>query len=106
MCPDREPGEPIVCDLGRSISSQTLRRTALRLLGAFALLACWQAPLHAQSAEEIAKRIVTGGDAFRWAGAQSRVRMVLIEGDGKKKERTMEVIGRQKDGKYQSLVRF
>jgi hypothetical protein len=94
-----------VCDLGRSISSQVSRHTPLRLLGALALLASFQAPAHAQSAEEIAKRMVSG-DAFRWDGAQSRVRMVLIEADGKKKERAMDVIGRKKDGRFQSLVRF
>jgi hypothetical protein len=58
------------------------------------------------SAKEIAKRIVNSGDAFRWDGAQSRVRMVLIAADGKRKERSMDVIARRKDGAFQSLVRF
>jgi uncharacterized protein len=58
------------------------------------------------SANEIAQRVVNGSDAFRWDGGQSRVRMVLIEADGKRKERSMDVVARRKSGMFQSLVRF
>ena len=58
------------------------------------------------SASEIAKRVVNGGEAFRWDGGQSRVRMVLIEADGKRKERSMDIVARNKGGSFQSLVRF
>jgi len=73
---------------------------------AAALLSVYSVAAAAEpSADEIAKRIV-GGEAFRWDGGQSRVRMVLIEADGKKKERSMDVIGRQKEGRFQTLLRF
>ena len=45
-------------------------------------------------------------DAFSWEGAEARVRMVLVEKDGARKERTMEVIGRRNNGLLQSMLRF
>jgi len=81
-------------------------RAALRwvpLLGVSLLLG---GQAHAElTADQIADKMVRT-DAFTWEGAQTRVRMLLIESDGKKKERTMDVIGRNKDGQFQSLVRF
>jgi hypothetical protein len=65
--------------------------------------------VHAQgkelTAQEIADRAVRP-DTNNWAGAKTRVRMVLSEEGGKTKERSMEIVGRKKDGRYQSLVRF
>ena len=101
-------------DHGRSNSSSSAPRVSKgrsfvrgALACAAALLSVYSAAAadDAPSAEQIAKRIVSG-DAFRWDGGQSRVRMVLIEADGKKKERAMDVIGRQKDGRFQTVLRF
>lgn len=58
------------------------------------------------SANELAQRVINSSDAFRWEGGQSRVRMVLIEPDGTRKERSMQVIARRSNGTTQSLVRF
>jgi hypothetical protein len=57
------------------------------------------------TAQEIADRAVRP-DTNNWAGAKTRMRMVLSEEGGKTKERSMEIVGRKKDGRYQSLVRF
>ena len=57
------------------------------------------------TAAQIAERAVRP-DALNWVGARARVRMVLTESAGKSRERSMEIIGREKDGHYQSLVRF
>ena len=59
----------------------------------------------ALTAAQIAERALSS-NAFRWTDARTRVRMVLTTKDGKRSERTLEVIGRKKDGRYQSLVRF
>lgn len=56
------------------------------------------------TAQQIADKVVRA-DTSNWVGAKTRVRMVLTE-DGKTKERSMEITGRKKDGRYQSLVRF
>jgi hypothetical protein len=58
-----------------------------------------------QSADAIAAKIVRT-DAFAWAGARTHMRMVLIDAGGDKRERAMDVIGRRKDGQFQTLVRF
>lgn len=57
------------------------------------------------SAREIADRAVRP-DALNWSGGRARVRMVLTDADGKSRERSLEIMGRRKDGEYQSLVRF
>lgn len=57
------------------------------------------------TADEIARRMVRG-DAFAWEGAKSKVRMVLLSKDGKRKERAMEIVGRRSDGLFQTVVRF
>lgn len=57
------------------------------------------------SADEIAKRTLRA-DAFSWEGARTRLKMVLIAKDGKRKERAMEVVARRQGGQLQSLVRF
>lgn len=57
------------------------------------------------TAQEIADRAVRP-DTNSWTGAKTRMRMVLSEEGGKTKERSMEIVGRKKDGRYQSLVRF
>jgi hypothetical protein len=53
---------------------------------------------------QIAERAVRP-DALNWVGGRARVRMVLTDSTGKARERAMEVTGRKKDGRYQSLVR-
>jgi hypothetical protein len=57
------------------------------------------------TAEQIAERTVRP-DALTWTGGRARVRMVLTDSDGKSHERAMEITGREKDGLYESLVRF
>ena len=57
------------------------------------------------SADDIAAKIVRS-DAFSWEGARTKVRMVLVEAGGDKKERVMDVMGRRKEGLFQTLVRF
>lgn len=59
----------------------------------------------ALTAAQIAERTVRP-DALNWAGGRARVRMVLTDSAGKSRERSMEITGREKDGFYQSLVRF
>jgi hypothetical protein len=80
-----------------------------------ALFAAWliASPLaHAgapePTADEIASRMVRG-DAFSWEGARTRVRMLLLDDSSKPAdghERTMDIIGRRKDGLFQTMVRF
>ena len=57
------------------------------------------------SAREIAERVVRP-DALGWGGGRARVRMVLTDSAGKARERVMDVMGRKKDGKFQSIMRF
>jgi hypothetical protein len=57
------------------------------------------------SADDIAKKIVDDG-GFNWDGAESRIRMVLVDPSGDKRERVMDVIGRRHDGSFESVVRF
>jgi hypothetical protein len=57
------------------------------------------------TAEQIAERTVRP-DALNWSGGRARVRMVLTDSEGKSRERGMEIIGREKGGLYESLVRF
>jgi hypothetical protein len=57
------------------------------------------------SADEIARRTLRA-DAFSWEGARTRLKMVLIDKDGKRKERAMEVVARRQNGLLSSLMRF
>lgn len=57
------------------------------------------------TAAQIAERAVRP-DALNWKGGRARVRMVLTNSEGKTRSREMEVLGRERDGLYQSLVRF
>jgi hypothetical protein len=57
------------------------------------------------TADQIAAKVVRS-DTFSWEGARTRVRMVLIDANGGKQERAMDVIGRRTQGLFQSLVRF
>ena len=57
------------------------------------------------TADDIAARMIRG-DAFAWEGARARVRMALTDKDGKKQERSMEILGRRDEGLFQTLVRF
>jgi hypothetical protein len=59
----------------------------------------------ALSADAIAAKVVRS-DAFSWEGARTKVRMVLIEAGGEKRERAMEVVGRRSQGLAQTRVRF
>jgi outer membrane lipoprotein-sorting protein len=59
----------------------------------------------ALSAEEIAGRIVRG-NGFSWEGAKTKLRMIVAEPNGDKKEREMEVLGRRHDGRLQTKVTF
>jgi hypothetical protein len=57
------------------------------------------------SADEIARRTLRA-DAFAWEGAKTRVRMFLLGKDGKRQERSMEVVARRDKGLLQTRVRF
>ena len=57
------------------------------------------------SADEIARRTLRA-DAFAWEGAKTRVRMVLSSPDGKRLERSIEVLARRDKGLLQTMVRF
>lgn len=57
------------------------------------------------TAQQIADRVVRA-DTSNWAGARTRVRMTLSEGNVTKQERSMEFIGRKKGGKYQGRLTF
>jgi hypothetical protein len=95
--------ECIVGELKRSETGVKLLMAA----GLLALSGLAGARAHADNLtpDQIAERMVRT-DAFSWEGARTRVRMNLIEPNGKTKERAMDVIGRRKDGLFQSLVRF
>lgn len=57
------------------------------------------------TADDVAGR-TSRADVFGWSGAKTRVRMVLVAADGKRQERSMEVLARIKDGLTQTMVRF
>jgi hypothetical protein len=59
----------------------------------------------APTADEIASR-TSRADIFGWDGAKTRVRMVLVSTDGKRQERSMEVLSRLQEGLTQTMVRF
>ena len=57
------------------------------------------------TADQIADKTLRA-DAFKWEGAKTRVRMVLLAKDGKRQERSMEVTARRDKGLLQTTVRF
>jgi hypothetical protein len=57
------------------------------------------------TADQIAAKVVRS-DTFSWEGARTRVRMLLVDANGGKQERAMDVIGRRTKGLFESLVRF
>jgi hypothetical protein len=57
------------------------------------------------TADQIAERVVRP-DALNWSGGRTRVRMALTGPDGTRREHSLEITGRRKDGHYQSVVRF
>lgn len=57
------------------------------------------------SADEIARKALRA-DSWSWEGARARLKMILIEPDGRRKERAMEVTARRAGALLQSLVRF
>jgi len=57
------------------------------------------------SADEIARRTLRA-DSWNWEGARTRLKMILVEADGRRKERAMEVTARRAGTLLQSLVRF
>lgn len=54
---------------------------------------------------DIAAKIVKDS-GFRWEGAKTRLKMVLIDKGGAKKVRLLEVLGRRDDGRLETIVRF
>jgi uncharacterized protein len=99
-----------VNDLANSASMPGRRSRALTHVALLTVLASgvhlFASAQGSPSASEIAQRIVNTSDAFRWEGGQSRVRMVLVEAGGARKERAMDVLARRANGSFQSLVRF
>jgi hypothetical protein len=82
---------------------------ALVLSGLAFEASLWASPVQAGSdnlsADEIAHRTLRT-DAFTWEGAKTRLRMVLLGKDGKRQERSMEVVARRDKGLLQTMVRF
>ena len=74
---------------------------SISLFGALALPSFAEA----QSADQIMQKALNI-DPFGWDEAETRVRMVLKDRKGKKKERLMENLRRRKDNQLQSVVRF
>jgi hypothetical protein len=71
-----------------------------------ALLLSLATPAHADpTANDIAARLVRG-NGFSWEGARTRLRMVLIETNGQRSERTLEVVGRRRQGLLETKVSF
>jgi len=75
------------------------------LLAAFILMLAPIARAEDLTADQIAAKIVRG-NGFTWEGAKTKLRMTLIEANGSKSERSMEVVGRRHDGLLESKVRF
>jgi hypothetical protein len=92
------------CRLGRSSHNfSAALGVSLACLALAAPLA--RADDSALTADQIAAKVVRT-DAFSWEGARTRVRMVLVDANGGKQERAMDVTGRRTQGLFQSLVRF
>jgi hypothetical protein len=80
-------------------------RVLLLLSAALTVLSVAHADDSALSADDIAAKIVRS-DTFAWDGARSKVRMVLIDANGAKRERAMDVIGRRSKGLFETVVHF
>ncbi|MBN1653964.1 MAG: outer membrane lipoprotein-sorting protein [Deltaproteobacteria bacterium] len=57
------------------------------------------------TAEDIVGKMLRN-DAFKWEGAKTRLRMVLLDRSGERQERLMMIIGRRHQGLLQTMVRF
>jgi hypothetical protein len=57
------------------------------------------------TADDIARKILRV-DASGWEGAKTRIRMVVTEKSGSKREQVMEILGRRHQGLLQTVVRF
>jgi len=92
--------------LGR-LSRSLVACAAMASAGAFATVSAYAPPVAAEelSADDIAQRIVRG-NGFTWEGAKTKLRMIVSEPNGEKKEREMEVLGRRHDGRLETKVTF
>ncbi len=81
------------------------RRFAVVSMALAAALVALPAFAGGPSAEHIAKSILVS-NGFSWEGAKTRMKMVLIEKGGKKRERAMVIVGRRHQGRLQTVVRF
>ncbi|HVU01832.1 MAG TPA: outer membrane lipoprotein-sorting protein [Polyangiaceae bacterium] len=70
-------------------------------------LALFAVAAHAEdlTADQIAAKMIRG-NGFTWEGARTKLRMTLVEANGAKTERSLEVLGRRKNGKLESKVEF
>lgn len=59
----------------------------------------------APGADEIVRRTLRA-DSWSWEGARTRLTMILVEADGRRKQRVMEVTARRAGKLLQSVVRF
>ncbi len=84
--------------------SRTSARFLLSLLFCLLLVSVSRAD-DGLTADQIAAHIVQG-NGFTWEGAETRLRMTLIDRNGGTSERSMTVLGRRKDGLLESKVRF
>lgn len=57
------------------------------------------------SATDIAKSILES-NGFSWDGAKTKMKMILVEKKGSKRERSMVIMGRRHKGRLQTVVRF
>src|SRR5687767_10794164 len=66
------------------------------------------APAHAEelTGEQIAKKMLPTGVFENDVAGQTKLKMVLVDKDGKETERAVDVLTRRKDGLVQSVVRF
>lgn len=97
---------PVTNPTGHNMLESTpivVRIAKLSLL-AYCLLAL-PARADGPTVEDISRRMVRA-DAFSWDGAKARIRMVLTDKDGTRKEKTMDVLGRRSDGLLQTMIRF
>lgn len=92
----------------RRLSTSLVALAALASGGAFAAVIAYAPAVAAEdalSADDIAQRIVRG-NGFTWEGAKTKLRMIVSEANGEKKEREMEVLGRRHDGRLETKVTF
>lgn len=75
------------------------------LVGALLFAASPSAYAEDLSADQIAAKIIRG-NGITWEGAHTRLRMVLTDAKGEKSERSIDVLGRRKDGRLASKVQF